>query len=99
MIQGGTMLGQDVPPYIIVSAEGMSYAGINKVGLSRRGFTSEQIATIHDVCRVLFQSDLNYMSACEKAMAELPASPERDYLVAFIRTSQRGVIKPYRSRR
>lgn len=99
MIQGGTMLGQDVPPYIIVSAEGMSYAGINKVGLSRRGFSSEQIATIHDVCRVLFQSDLNYMSACEKAMAELPASPERDYLVEFIRTSQRGVIKPYRSRR
>ncbi len=99
MIQGGTLLGQDVPPYIIVSAEGMRYAGINKVGLSRRGFTPEQITEIHNVCRVLFQSDLNYMTACEKAMAELPQSPERDYLVEFIRSSKRGVIKPYQSRR
>ena len=99
MIQGGTLLGQDVPPYIVVSAESMSYAGINKVGLSRRGFTPEQIATIHNVCRVLFQSDMNYMSACEKALADLPQSPERDYLVEFIQTSKRGVIKPYRSRK
>ncbi len=99
MLQGGTLLGQDVPPYIIVTNEGARYAGINKVGLSRRGFTPEQITAIHDTCRVLFQSDLNYMTACEKAMAELPQSPERDYLVEFIRNSQRGVIKPYQSRR
>ena len=99
MIQGGTLLGQDVPPYIIVTNEGQRYAGINKVGLSRRGFTPEQISAIHDACRVLFQSDLNYMTACEKAMTDLPASPERDYLVEFIRSSKRGVIKPYQSRR
>ncbi|MBQ2703381.1 MAG: acyl-ACP--UDP-N-acetylglucosamine O-acyltransferase [Alistipes sp.] len=99
MLQGGTLLGQDVPPYIIVTNEGARYAGINKVGLSRRGFTPEQITAIHDTCRVLFQSDLNYMTACEKAMAELPQSPERDSLVEFIRNSQRGVIKPYQSRR
>lgn len=99
MLQGGTLLGQDVPPYIIVTNEGSRYAGINKVGLSRRGFTPEQITAIHDTCRVLFQSDLNYMTACEKAMAELPQSPERDSLVEFVRNSQRGVIKPYQSRR
>lgn len=99
MLQGGTLLSQDVPPYIIVTSEGARYAGINKVGLSRRGFTSEQIVAIHDTCRVLFQSDLNYMTACEKAMAELPQSPERDYLVEFVSTSKRGVIKPYQSRR
>ena len=99
MIQGGTLLGQDVPPYIVVSAEGMRYAGINKVGLSRRGFTPEQIGEIHNACRILFQSDLNYMTACEKAMEELPQSLERDYLVEFIRSSKRGVIKPYQSRR
>lgn len=99
MLQGGTLLGQDVPPYIIVTNEGARYAGINKVGLSRRGFTPEQITAIHDTCRVLFQSDLNYMTACEKAMAELPQSPERDSLVEFVRNSQRGVIKPYQSRR
>jgi UDP-N-acetylglucosamine acyltransferase len=50
---------------------------------------------IHDVCRILFQSDLNYLSACDKAEAELPQSPERDYLINFVRSSKRGCIKPY----
>ena len=99
MIQGGALVGQDVPPYIILSNEGPRYAGVNKVGLSRRGFTPEQISAVHDVCRMLFQSDMNYMEACEKAEKELPQSPERDYLIDFIRTSKRGVCKPYSSKK
>jgi len=99
MLQGGALVGQDIPPYIIVSNDGSRYAGINKIGLGRRGFTPEQIAAIHDTCRILFQSDLNYLSACEKAEQELPQSPERDYLINFIRSSKRGVCKPYSSAR
>lgn len=95
MIQGGALLGQDVPPYVIVRNDTMRYAGVNKIGLARRGFTDEQIATIHNTCRILFQSGLNYINACAEVEAQIPASPERDYLVAFIRGSKRGVIKPY----
>jgi UDP-N-acetylglucosamine acyltransferase len=50
---------------------------------------------IHDVCRILFQSDMNYLNACDKVEAEVPQSPERDYLLDFVRSSKRGVIKPY----
>jgi UDP-N-acetylglucosamine acyltransferase len=53
---------------------------------------------IHDVCRVLFQSDLNYINACNKAEAELPQSAERDLLVNFVRSSERGCIKPYQKK-
>lgn len=98
MIQGGALVSQDIPPYIIATHGETHYAGINKIGLSRRGFTPEQITAIHDTCRILFQSDLNYMSACDKAEEELPASPERDYLIEFIRSSKRGVCKPYQSK-
>ena len=94
MIQGMSGVTKDIPPYITASKDD-HYAGINKTGLSRRGFTHEQIMAIHDVCRILFQSDLNYMNACDKAEAELPQSPERDYLLNFVRSSQRGCIKPY----
>ena len=97
MIQGGALVGQDIPPYIIVSNGELRYAGINKVGLSRRGFTPEQISAIHDVCRILFQSDLNYMTACERIEKELPASPERDAILEFVRASKRGICKPYKS--
>ena len=94
MIQGMSGVTKDIPPYITASNDN-HYAGINKVGLSRRGFSHEQIMAIHDVCRILFQSDLNYLNACNKAEAELPQSPERDYLLEFVRSSERGCIKPY----
>lgn len=98
MIQGGALLGQDLPPFVIVRNDTLRYAGINKIGLSRRGFTPERIGEIHDACRILFQSGLNYMAGCDEVERQVPQSPERDSLLAFIRSSKRGIIKPYESR-
>lgn len=97
MLQGGSLLGQDVPPYIIVRSDGMRFAGINKVGLSRRGFTQEQIEQIHNVCRIVFQSGYNYLHACEEVERQIPQSAERDAILEFIRSSKRGIIKPFAS--
>lgn len=98
MIQGGALLGQDLPPYVIVRNDTLRFAGINKIGLSRRGFTPERIAEIHDACRILFQSGLNYLNGCDEVEKQIPQSPERDALIEFIRTSKRGIIKPYESK-
>ena len=95
MIQGGAMLGQDVPPFVIVRNDTMRYAGVNKIGLGRRGFTQEQIDTISNCCRILFQSGMNYGTACDEVENKIPQCEERDMLIEFIRSSQRGVIKPY----
>ena len=97
MIQGGALLGQDLPPYIIIRNDTLRFAGINKVGLSRRGFTPERIREIHEACRILYQSGLNYMNGCDEVEKQVPQRPERDYLVEFIRSSKRGIIKPYAS--
>ena len=99
MIQGGALVTQDVPPFIIATNGETHYAGINKVGLSRRGFTAEQIESIHNTCRILFQSELNYLAGCDKAEAEVAESAERNKLIEFVRGSKRGVIKQYVSRR
>ena len=99
MIQGGALVSQDVPPFIIATHGETHYAGINKVGLSRRGFSAEQSASIHNTCRVLFQSALHYQAGCDKAEAEIAATAERNKLIEFIRGSKRGVIKQYMSRR
>ena len=72
-----------------------SFAGINKIGLQRRGFTAEQIESIHKTCRVIFQSDLNFSQACDEAENTIPQSAERDAVIEFVRSSQRGVIKKY----
>lgn len=98
MLQGGCMLSKDVPPYITVRSDTSSYAGLNRIGLQRRGFTDEQLDNLTKTCRILFQSDMNYMNACNEAEAQVPQSAERDALIDFIRSSQRGVIKPYTSK-
>ena len=98
MLQGGTLLTKDVPPFITVRSDTSSYAGLNRIGLQRRGFTDEQLDNLTKSCRILFQSGLNYLNACNEAETQLPQSPERDALINFIRSSERGVIKPYNSK-
>ncbi len=95
MIQGGALITQDIPPFVTVRNEGSRFAGINKIGLSRRGFDNKLITEIHDACRILFQSGINYKDACDQVEVDIPQSKERDQLVSFIRNSKRGVIKPY----
>ena len=48
MIQGGSRFSQDIPPYIIAGKEPIRYAGINIIGLRRKGFSNEQIDQIHN---------------------------------------------------
>ena len=94
MIQGGSLVRQDVPPFVTMRETG-TYAGINKIGLQRRGFTEEQISIIYATCRIIFQTDLNFSQACDEVEKSVPQSPERDAVVAFVRASTRGVIKKF----
>jgi carbonic anhydrase/acetyltransferase-like protein (isoleucine patch superfamily) len=63
MISGGTLVRKDIPPYVKVAREPMSYAGINSVGLRRRGFSNERIFEIQKVYRAVFQMKLNVSQA------------------------------------
>lgn len=93
MMQGGSKVGKDVPPYIIAGREPLSFFGINSVGLNRRGFTTEQIHTIQEVYRILYNSGLNTTQALERIETEIPQSNERDVILHFVRNAARGIIK------
>lgn len=95
MIQGGSGVNKDVPPFVKAGRDPLSYAGINSIGLRRRGFTNEQIRDIQDIYRYLFQSRMNTSLAIERIEAELPATNERDEILQFVRNSPRGIIKGY----
>ena len=95
MIQGGSLIGKDVPPYVKAGRLPLSYAGVNSIGLRRRGFVNEKINEIQDIYRILFQSGLNNSDAVERIEAEMPASKERDEIIMFVRNSKRGVMKGY----
>jgi UDP-N-acetylglucosamine acyltransferase len=93
MIQGGCRFSKDIPPYIIAGREPISYAGINLIGLRRRGFSNETIENIHNAYRIIYQSGLNTTEALQKIEEELPKCKEIDYIVDFIRSSERGIIR------
>jgi UDP-N-acetylglucosamine acyltransferase len=93
MTQGGTKVNKDIPPYVIAAREPVSFCGINSVGLSRRGFTREQLTAIQDTYRLIYMSGLNVSQALQQIQETLPPSAERDEIVNFITTSPRGVIR------
>ena len=92
MIQGGSGLVKDIPPYAMVGRSPAKWMGINTVGLRRHGYTTAQIINIQDIYRLVYASGYNTTHACEHIEAEIPQSPERDYILSFIRNSDRGII-------
>jgi UDP-N-acetylglucosamine acyltransferase len=95
MISGGSLVRKDVPPFTKAAREPLSYAGVNSLGLRRRGFESKTISEIQEVYRFLFLNSWNNSRALEEIEINLPATKERDEIVNFIRSSERGVMKGY----
>ena len=93
MISGGSLVRKDVPPFTKSGREPLTYAGINSIGLKRRGFTDERIAEIQEVYRYVYLKGLNNQDALTQIEANIQASPERDEIITFIQNSERGIMK------
>lgn len=92
MIQGGSGLTKDIPPYTMVGRSPAKYMGLNTIGLRRRNFSAEQILNIQDIYRLVYSNGYNTTQACKHIEAEIVPGPERDYILNFIRNSDRGII-------
>jgi len=91
-VGGGFRIVQDVPPFILAAGEPLRYAGINRVGLMRRGFSEESRRNIKRAYRWFFRSELKRSEALEKMKTELAAEPAVQDIIDFISASERGVI-------
>jgi len=98
MISGGSLVGRDVPPFVKAAREPLSYVGVNRIGLKRRGFTQKEIHAIQDIYRYLFVKGYNLTQALELIRTELPDSPFKTEILQFIGESERGLIKGFRRR-
>ena len=92
MIQGGALVNKDIPPYCMAARYPIAYEGVNKVGLHRRGYTSEQIDAIADVYRTIYDSGMNITQSLIE-VEKLPESPERDIIYNFVKGSTRGIVR------
>ena len=96
MISGGSLVRKDIPPYVKVAKEPLCYAGVNSVGLSRKGFSEEKILEIQNVYRNIFQSNLNYTQALENVKNNFNSNKEINNIIQFMNKSERGIIKGYK---
>lgn len=95
MIQGGSRINKDIPPFVKAGRDPIAYTGINSIGLRRRDFSNDQIREIQEIYRYLYLSRLNVTDAVDRIEAELPATKERDEIIEFIRNSKRGIVRGY----
>ena len=92
MVAANSKLVQDVPPFILAGKHPVQYAGINSLGLSRRGFSEDEKADIKKAYRYLFRSDLNQSDALTRVKEELADSNHINDILHFYASSNRGII-------
>lgn len=92
-VGGYSVVVKDALPFALTVGNHAKCYGLNKVGVRRRGYSSETIAALHHAFRLLLAAKLNTSQAIERIRAEIRNVPEVDELVAFIESSKRGVVK------
>ncbi len=92
-VAGGAMVAMDVPPYCTAQGDRAELVGLNTVGLARHGYTEEQIRRVKEAYKVLFRSKLGLNEALSKLQAEYKGHSEIEFLLAFIKASQRGITR------
>jgi len=97
MAGGGTILVQDLPPYVICNGNPAAAHGLNSEGLKRRGFSAEAIATLRRAYKVLYKEGLTAAAACEQLLRmadEVPAcAADLRALADFVGSSTRGIVR------
>ena len=90
----GALVNGDVPPYLMVAAEGYSRPrGINSEGLKRRGFDATRIAAIKRAYRALYMSGAPMADAREQLATVAAESEDVRLMLEFIERSERGLLR------
>ncbi len=93
IIGGQSAVTMDIPPYVSAAGNRAQLYGLNLVGLRRKGFNEQTIATLKKAYKIIFRSGFTQDEAIQKTMDEFPDSREVSLLVDFIRTSKRGITR------
>lgn len=93
MIAGGSMVGQNVPPYTMASGDRATLHGLNLVGLKRRGFPEEVIADLKKAYKILIRSGLRTEEALCRIRQEIRQSEQVQHFVTFVEQSERGICR------
>ena len=92
-VGGASLVRKDIPPYVKAAREPLTFAGVNSVGLRRRGFLDADVREIEDIYRTLYVQNNNISKGIKAIEASMPSSKLRTEVVDFVSKSERGVIR------
>lgn len=92
---GGSLVDKDIPPFVKAARYPISYAGVNSLGLQRRGFSGESINIITDIYRYVFQKGLTVSHAVEEVKERYGQTDEGKQVLAFVGNATTGLMKGY----
>ena len=93
MAGGGTILLQDVPPYVMVAGSPAKPFGLNSEGLKRRGFSEEGITALRRAYKTLYRSGLGLAEAIQQIASDHAGIDEVRPLLEFLRGATRGIVR------
>lgn len=92
-VAGGSLVRKNIPPYVKAAREPLGFAGVNSVGLRRRGFSDENVKEIEDIYRILFVQNNTISKGIQCVIEQIPESPTRKRILDFIAESDKGIIR------
>ncbi|MCO4815230.1 MAG: acyl-ACP--UDP-N-acetylglucosamine O-acyltransferase [Flavobacteriales bacterium] len=92
-IGGASLVRKDIPPYVKAAREPLNFAGVNSVGLRRRGFSDAEVREIEDVYRILYVQNNNVSKGLKAIKETMPEAKLRDQIISFVESSEKGVIR------
>jgi UDP-N-acetylglucosamine acyltransferase len=92
-VAGGSLVRKNIPPFVKAAREPIGYAGVNSVGLRRRGFDDDDVKAIEDVYRLIYVMNNNISKGIEAVHEQIPESKVRNQILDFIAESDRGIIR------
>lgn len=93
MIAAGAIVVQDVPPYCMVQGDRARVMGLNVVGLRRANIRGDDLSSIKDMFRLLYQSNLTLEEAVAQIAESVGESEYKTTFLNFLRNAQRGVCR------
>ena len=92
-IAGGSLVRKNVPPFIKAAREPLTYAGINAIGLRRRGFDNDSISQIEEIYRRIFVHGTNVSNSIAEIKENISDSEVKAQIISFIEQSEKGIIR------
>ena len=93
-VAGASLIRKNVPPFVKVAREPLTFVGVNSIGLRRRGYTEAQTKEIEDIYRVLFVNNKSVNKGVIDVTNNMPDSPLKKEILDFIESSaERGIVK------